>query len=157
MNILSKIRLVSSFIWSKIGNSNLSIFFGFVFTIGGLISLFQNSNWFFNKLTLNLGGVYGYSTEFIVFIIGWFLLLFGILNKIRWSKYRGNLFKNETLFSKKLNLKNQIAIIVSVLFFTSVVLTYYKVRNDNINQKSEELKKEVQKVEERLKELDIIN
>jgi len=83
--------------------------------------------------------------------------LFGILNKINWSKYNRNLFNKETIFSKKLKLKNQIAIILSVLFFTSVGLTYYKLGNDNINQKSKELKSKAQKIEERLIELDIIN
>lgn len=154
MNILSKIRTLSSLLWSKLGDNYFSIFLGFIFLIGGLILLFENPNRFFLNLSPSLGGAYGYTTNLMLFTIGWFMFLYGILNEIKWLERTNKNSSNQKIsIWKKLDLKNKIVIVLSLLFFTSVAVIYTNVDHENLNQKSEEFKEKMKKIEEKLEGL----
>ena len=142
---------------SKIGTNGLSIFIGIVFLTGGLTSFFLNPTGFLSDQT-TLFGSYGAIpvSKIISSLIGWTLLVYGILNQINFSGFekRNNLI-NRLPFRKKISPKNTIFIISSFLFITiitSIFLTIrpdekIKARNDKFNNQVKEINELMEKLQ----------
>ena len=139
-------KIINRFFYSKKSKKevdkfpNWIIYFGFFSTIIGISSLYLFPETFFiNQLVIigkeSISGI----TVFGFTLFSWVLLLYGILNKVDYSRFENNKTKWLKIFHlRKLDIKTNIVIYATLLFVSINIAVFLSINPHKRNQEFED-------------------